>query len=130
MAKDKKLFLSKFLRRKISRAIIFIKSNFNNTIVSVTDLNGNVLAWSSSGSCGFKGSRKSTPFAAQTSVETVVKKLIEQGVKQIELNVKGVGSGRDTAIRCLQNFPIFLTVIRDITPISHNGCRVKKKRRV
>nr|YP_009540954.1 ribosomal protein S11 [Lepocinclis tripteris]AYQ93377.1 ribosomal protein S11 [Lepocinclis tripteris] len=130
MAKDKKLFLSKFLRRKISRAIIFMKSNFNNTIVSVTDLNGNVLAWSSSGSCGFKGSRKSTPFAAQTSVETVVKKLIEQGVKQIELNVKGVGSGRDTAIRCLQNFPIFLTVIRDITPISHNGCRVKKKRRV
>jgi len=100
------------------------------TIVSVTDFNGNVLAWSSSGTCGFKGARKSTPFAAQSSVEFLMKKLLNQGVKQVEVNVSGAGSGRDTAVRSIQNFPIGITVIRDITPIPYNGCRPKKKRRV
>lgn len=128
--KQKKLATSKFARRKMLRVIIYIKSTFNNTIVSVTDFNGNVVAWSSSGICGFKGARKSTPFAAQSSVELLMKKLLDQGVKQIEVNVSGAGSGRDTAVRSIQTFPVGITVIRDITTISYNGCRPKKKRRV
>nr|YP_009541138.1 ribosomal protein S11 [Lepocinclis steinii]AYQ93620.1 ribosomal protein S11 [Lepocinclis steinii] len=128
--KQKKVISSKFAKRKMLRVIIYIKSTFNNTIVSVTDFNGNVVAWSSSGTCGFKGARKSTPFAAQTSVESLMKKLLDQGVKQVEINVSGAGSGRDTAVRSIQNFPIGITVIRDITSISYNGCRPKKKRRV
>lgn len=100
------------------------------TIVSVTDFNGNVILWASSGVCGFKGARKSTPFAAQSSVEMLLKKLLDQGVKQVEINISGAGSGRDTAIRSIQAFPIGITVIRDVTSIPYNGCRPKKKRRV
>lgn len=100
------------------------------SIVSVTDFNGNVVAWSSSGICGFKGSRKSTPFAAQSAVESLMKRLLDQGIKQVEINISGAGSGRDTAIRSFQTFPVGVTVIRDITSIPYNGCRPKKKRRV
>ena len=103
MIKQKKLN-SKIIRRKVSRGVIHIKASFNNTLVSVTDMRGNVIAWSSSGSCGFKGSRKSTPFAAQTVTEVAIKKAIEQGVRQIEINVSGPGSGRETAVRSIQNF--------------------------
>lgn len=99
-------------------------------IVSISDINGNVIAWSSAGNCGFKGSRKSTPFAAQIASEVVLKKLVDQGLRQLEINVNGAGSGRDSAIRSVQNFGLAINVIRDITPIPHNGCRPKKKRRV
>nr|YP_009541077.1 ribosomal protein S11 [Lepocinclis playfairiana]AYQ93561.1 ribosomal protein S11 [Lepocinclis playfairiana] len=128
--KQRKLVASKFSKRKMLRVVFYIKSTFNNTIVSVTDFNGNVVAWSSSGTCGFKGARKSTPFAAQSSVEFLMKKLLDQGVKQVEVNVSGAGSGRDTAVRSIQAFPIGINVIRDITSIPYNGCRPKKKRRV
>ena len=100
------------------------------TIVSVSDMNGNVIAWASSGACGFKGARKGTPFAAQTTSELAIKKALEQGIRQVEINVSGPGSGRDMAIRAIQNFKLIISLIRDITPIPHNGCRPKKKRRV
>lgn len=122
MVKQKKLNV-KVLKRKVSRAIVHIKASFNNTLVSVSDMRGNVIAWSSSGSCGFKGSRKSTPFAAQTVTEVAIKKAIEQGVRQIEINVSGPGSGRETAVRSIQNFGLGILVIRDVTLIPHNGCR-------
>lgn len=129
MVKQKKLNV-KVLKRKVSRAIVHIKASFNNTLVSVSDMRGNVIAWSSSGSCGFKGSRKSTPFAAQTVTEVAIKKAIEQGVRQIEINVSGPGSGRETAVRSIQNFGLGILVIRDVTLIPHNGCRPTKKRRI
>lgn len=96
----------------------------------MSDINGNVIFWSSAGSCGFKGSRKSTPFAAQTASEIVLKKSIDQGIRQVEINVRGTGSGRDSAIRSVQNFGMSITVIKDITPLPHNGTRPKKRRRV
>ena len=129
MIKQKKLNV-KVIRRKISRGIVHIKASFNNTLVSVTDMRGNVISWSSSGSCGFKGSRKSTPFAAQTVTEVAIRKAIEQGLRQIEVNISGPGSGRETAVRSLQNLCLSILLIRDITPIPHNGCRPTKKRRI
>lgn len=129
MIKQKKLN-SKIIRRKVSRGVIHIKASFNNTLVSVTDMRGNVISWSSAGSCGFKGSRKSTPFAAQTATEVAIRKAIEQGMKQIEINVSGPGSGRETAIRSIQNLGLSILLIRDVTPIPHNGCRPSKKRRI
>ena len=96
----------------------------------MTDIRGNVIAWSSSGACGFKGSRKSTPFAAQTTTENAVRKALEQGIRQIEINVSGPGSGRDTAIRAIQNLGLGILLIRDVTRIPHNGCRPTKKRRI
>ena len=93
-------------------------------------MSGNVIAWASSGACGFKGARKGTPFAAQTASELAMKKAIDQGIRQIEININGPGSGRDMAIRAVQSFKLVVTLIRDITPIPHNGCRPKKKRRV
>jgi small subunit ribosomal protein S11 len=101
-----------------------------SSIVSVTDAKGNVIAWSSAGACGFKGSRKGTPFAAQTATENAVKKAIDQGLKQIEINVSGPGSGRETAIRAIQGMGLGIVLIRDVTLIPHNGCRPSKKRRV
>lgn len=127
--KQKKISV-KVIKRKVSRGIVYIKASFNNTLVSVTDMRGNVVSWSSAGSCGFKGSRKSTPFAAQTATEVAIKKAIEQGIRQVEINVSGPGSGRETAIRSLQNFGLTILVIRDITSIPHNGCRPSKKRRI
>lgn len=129
MIKQKKA-TAKSTKIKISRGIVHIKTSFNNTIVSVADLKGNVISWSSSGSCGFKGSRKSTPFAAQTTTTLAVKKAMEQGLRQVEINVSGPGSGRETAIRSIQAMGLGILVIKEVTPLPHNGCRPSKKRRI
>lgn len=117
-------------RKNIPHGIAHIKATFNNTIISITDMEGNTIAWSSSGTIGFKGSRKSTPFAAQLAAESVAKKAKENGVRKVEVRVKGPGSGRETAIRTLQANGLEVGSIKDVTPVPHNGCRPKKKRRV
>ena len=117
-------------RKNIQNGIAHIQSTFNNTIITITDMSGNVIAWSSSGSQGFKGSRKSTPFAAQLAAGDAAKKAQEHGVQNIEVYVKGPGSGREAALRALQAAGFNVTVIRDVTPIPHNGCRPPKRRRV
>ena len=109
--------------------VAHVKSSFNNTIVSITDVDGNVISWASSGAVGFKGSRKSTPFAAQLAAERAAKAAQEHGVRRVDVEVKGPGSGRDTAVRSLQNSGIEVTTIKDVTPIPHNGCRPPKRRR-
>jgi small subunit ribosomal protein S11 len=116
--------------RRTSSGIAHIKATFNNTIVAITDTMGNVIAWASSGSSGFKGSRKSTPFAAQVAAEGVAKKVMEMGMKELEIRVKGPGGGREAAIRSLQAAGLVIRVIKDVTPIPHNGCRPPKRRRV
>ncbi len=110
--------------------VAHIQATFNNTIVSISDMSGNVVSWSSSGAQGFKGSRKSTPFAAQVAAEKAGQKARDMGMKKLEVHVKGPGSGRESAIRSLQNVGMEITVIRDRTPIPHNGCRPRKRRRV
>jgi len=117
-------------RKKVEHGIAHIKSTFNNTIVSITDVNGNNIAWSSSGNVGFKGSRKSTPFAAQLAAEAAAKAAIEHGMRQVEVFVKGPGAGREAAIRSLQAAGLEVNTIKDVTPIPHNGCRPPKRRRV
>jgi small subunit ribosomal protein S11 len=117
-------------RKNVPYGVAHIKSSFNNTIVSITDMEGNVLAWASAGNVGFKGSRKSTPFAAQLAAESCARKAMEQGVRKVDVLVKGPGSGRETAIRSLQNTGIEVSGIKDVTPIPHNGCRPPKRRRV
>ena len=117
-------------KKNVSEGIVHIQSTFNNTIVTITDLSGNVLAWSSAGLQGFKGSRKSTPFAAQMAAEDAVKKAKEQGVRKVQVYVKGPGSGRESALRSLQTAGLNISLIRDVTPIPHNGCRPPKRRRV
>ena len=107
-----------------------IKTSFNNTIVTLTDTDGNVIAWESAGSAGFKGSRKSTPFAAQVTADAAARKGLEMGLERVEVLAKGAGSGRDTAIRSLQAAGLQVTGVRDVTPHAHNGCRPKKRRRV
>jgi len=114
----------------VEHGIAHIKSTFNNTIVSITDVNGNSIAWSSSGNVGFKGSRKSTPFAAQLAAEAAAKAAIEHGMRQVEVFVKGPGAGREAAIRSLQAAGLEVNTIKDVTPIPHNGCRPPKRRRV
>jgi len=114
----------------IDKGQAHIRSTFNNTIVSITDEQGNIIAWSSSGKVGYKGSRKSTPFAAQIAAEDAAKQAMEQGVKEIEIYVKGPGSGRESAIRSLQAAGLNVSLIKDVTPIPHNGCRPPKRRRV
>lgn len=116
-------------RKNVTYGIANIKSSFNNTIVSISDQQGNVLAWSSAGNVGFKGSRKSTPFAAQMAAEQCARKAMEHGVRRVDVHVKGPGSGRETAIRSLQNAGIEVTGIKDVTPVAHNGCRPPKRRR-
>jgi len=116
-------------RKNISTGIVHIKSSFNNTIVSITDTEGNVIAWASSGGVGFKGSRKSTPYAAQQAAEKAGKAAIEHGLRRAEVQVKGPGSGRDTAVRSIQQTGIEVTSIKDVTPVPHNGCRLPKRRR-
>lgn len=116
--------------KNIQNAIAHIKSTFNNTIVSITDLNGNVLGWSSSGTSGFKGSRKSTPYAGQVAAEQAAKKVADYGVSNIEVYIKGPGGGRESALRALQSSGLNITMIKDVTPIPHNGCRPPKRRRV
>ena len=116
-------------RKNVAYGVAHIKSSFNNTIVSITDQDGNVLAWASAGNVGFKGSRKSTPFAAQMAAEQCARRAMEHGVRKVDVVVKGPGSGRETAIRSLQNAGIEVTGIKDVTPVPHNGCRPPKRRR-
>lgn len=117
-------------KRNAVNGITHIKSTFNNTIVTITNLKGETLSWSSSGASGFKGAKKGTPFAAQTAAEKAAKQAMDQGMRQTEVLVNGPGSGRETAIRALQAAGLEITLIKDITPIPHNGCRPPKKRRV
>jgi small subunit ribosomal protein S11 len=117
-------------RKNVAFGIAHIKSSFNNTIVTFSDQQGNVIAWASSGNVGFKGSRKSTPFAAQLAAETAARRAMEHGVRKVDVVVKGPGSGRETAIRSIQNTGIEVVGIKDVTPIPHNGCRPPKRRRV
>lgn len=117
-------------RKNVQTGVVHIASTFNNTIVTVTDVAGNVLAWSTSGRRGFKGSRKSTPFAAQMAAEDAARRAQEHGVKTVSVRVKGPGAGREAAMRALANIGFRVTAIRDVTPIPHNGCRPRKRRRV
>lgn len=117
-------------RRTVAEGVVHIKSTFNNTIITITDVGGNALAWASAGGQGFRGSRKSTPFAAQTAAEQVARKVIDQGMRKVDVLVKGPGSGREAAIRALQAAGLEVSVIRDVTPIPHNGPRPPKRRRV
>jgi small subunit ribosomal protein S11 len=126
----KKVFKKKKEKKNIQDGIAHIQSTFNNTIITITDMNGNVIAWSSSGVKGFKGSRKSTPYAAQQSAEDAAKKAMLHGLKNIEVYVKGPGAGREAALRSLQSMGLNIRLIRDVTPIPHNGCRQPKRRRV
>ncbi len=117
-------------RKNITSGIAHVSATFNNTKITITDVQGNTISWSSSGSQGFKGSRKSTPYAAQMAAEDAGRKAMEHGVKTLEVNVKGPGSGRESALRALQSVGFMITAIRDVTPIPHNGCRPPKRRRV
>ena len=118
------------VKKNIEAGIAHIRSTFNNTIVTITDMQGNAIAWSSAGALGFRGSRKSTPFAAQMAAEAAAKTGMENGLKTLEVTVKGPGSGREAAIRALQAAGIEVTAIKDVTPVPHNGCRPPKRRRV
>ena len=120
----------KKVKRSVASGVVHIQSTFNNTIVTITDGMGNTVAWSSAGVLGFKGSRKSTPFAAQVAAEDAAKKAIEAGMKSVEVFVKGPGPGRESALRALQNTGFNVTSIKDVTPVPHNGCRPPKRRRV
>ena len=117
-------------RKNIPSGRIHIQSTFNNTIVTASDPQGNTIAWSSAGACGFKGAKKGTPFAAQQAAINVAKKIVDHGMRQVEVEVSGPGAGRETAIRALQSAGLRVTILRDVTPIPHNGCRAPKKRRV
>ena len=117
-------------RKNIATGVAHVLASFNNTIVTITDAQGNAIAWSSSGSQGFKGSRKSTPYAAQVAAEDAGKKAREHGMEQLEIMVSGPGSGRESALRALQSVGFYVTAIKDVTPIPHNGCRPRKRRRV
>ena len=117
-------------KKNIERGCAHIRSTFNNTIVTITDTQGNALSWASSGGLGFRGSRKSTPFASQMAAETAAKAAMEHGLKTVEVYVKGPGSGRESAIRALQTAGLEVSMIKDVTPIPHNGCRPPKRRRV
>ena len=117
-------------RKNVANGVAHIHASFNNTIVTITDTAGNVLSWSSAGNKGFKGSRKSTPFASQLAAETAAKKAMEHGMRQVEVYVKGPGTGRESAIRSIQAAGLEIVAIKDVTPIPHNGCRPPKRRRV
>ncbi|MDC0148197.1 30S ribosomal protein S11 [Alphaproteobacteria bacterium] len=117
-------------RKNISSGVAHVNSTFNNTLITITDAQGNAISWSSAGTMGFKGSRKSTPYAAQVAAEDASKKAMEHGVKTLEVHVRGPGSGRESALRALQAAGFTITSIRDVTPIPHNGCRPPKRRRV
>jgi small subunit ribosomal protein S11 len=117
-------------KKNIHNAVAHVKATFNNTIITISDVSGNVIAWATAGGQGFRGSRKSTPFAAQVAAENVAKKAMEHGVRKVEVLVKGPGIGRESAIRALQAAGLDVTLIKDVTPIPHNGCRPPKRRRV
>ena len=117
-------------RKNITNGVAHVNSTFNNTIITISDVQGNVISWSSAGGQGFKGSRKSTPYAAQVAAEDAGRKAQEHGMKSLDVNVKGPGSGRESALRALQAIGFTITSIRDVTPVPHNGCRPRKQRRV
>jgi small subunit ribosomal protein S11 len=117
-------------RKNVGHGVVHIKSSFNNTIITFTDQVGNVVSWASAGNVGFKGSRKSTPYAAQMAAEAAARRAMDHGVRKVDVQVKGPGSGRETAIRSIQNVGIDVTGIKDVTPVPHNGCRQPKRRRV
>ena len=120
----------KKVKKSVQSGVVHVQSTFNNTIITITDPSGSALAWASAGGSGFKGSRKSTPFAAQVAAEECAKKAMEHGVRQVSVYVKGPGSGRESAVRAIQAAGIKVTLIKDVTPVPHNGCRPKKRRRV
>lgn len=130
MAKPTRKSGPKKAKKNIPNGIAFIKSTFNNTIITITDAKGNVISWATSGSSGFKGAKKGTPFAAQTAADSAARRAMDNGMRQLEVMVSGPGAGRETAIRALQGAGLEITLIRDITPIPHNGCRPSKRRRV
>ena len=131
MAKaTKKVVRKRREKKNIEKGAVHIQATFNNTIVTITDVYGNAISWASAGELGFKGSRKSTPFAAQSASETAAKAAVEHGLKSVEVYVKGPGSGRESAIRALETVGLQITMIKDVTPIPHNGCRPPKRRRV
>ncbi len=130
MATAKKVVRKRRERKNIEKGTAHIRSTFNNSIITLTDVNGNTISWASAGELGFKGSRKSTPFAAQMAAETAAKAAIEHGLKSVDVFVKGPGQGRESAIRALQAAGLEITSIKDVTPIPHNGCRPPKRRRV
>nr|WDB00708.1 ribosomal protein S11 [Cavernulicola chilensis] len=130
MAKQKKKTPSKKVRQNIAKGVVHIKSTFNNTIITITDLQGSTISSASAGIAGFKGAKKGTPFAAQTAAQTAAQKAMDQGMKQIEVLIAGPGSGRETAIRALQAVGLEIGLIKDITPVPHNGCRPPKRRRI
>ncbi len=129
-ATTKKVVRRRRERKNIEKGAAHIRATFNNTIVTISDVNGNAVSWASAGELGFKGSKKSTPFAAQMAAETAAKAAMEHGMKTVEVYVKGPGSGRESAIRALQAVGLDITLIKDVTPIPHNGCRPPKRRRV
>ena len=130
MATEKAARTKKRERKNITSGVAHVSASFNNTMITITDAQGNAIAWASSGAQGFKGSRKSTPFAAQMAAEAVGRKAMEHGMKTLEIEVRGPGSGRESALRALQATGFIITSIRDVTPIPHNGCRPPKRRRV
>jgi small subunit ribosomal protein S11 len=130
MAKETTPRLRRRERKNISAGVAHVSASFNNTMITITDAQGNAISWSSSGSQGFRGSRKSTPFAAQVAAESAGRKAMEHGMKTLEVEVRGPGSGRESALRALQAVGFTITSIRDVTPIPHNGCRPRKRRRV
>jgi small subunit ribosomal protein S11 len=130
MAKDSSPRLRRRERKNISSGVAHVSATFNNTMITITDAQGNAISWSSAGSQGFKGSRKSTPFAAQVAAENAARKAMEHGMKTLEVQVRGPGSGRESALRALSAAGFVITSIRDVTPIPHNGCRPRKRRRV
>ena len=130
MAKPGKRVRKKVEKKNIANGIAHIQATFNNTIVTITDVTGNVISWCTSGSKGFRGSRKSTPFAAQMAAEDAANKAKEHGLRSVEVWVKGPGSGRESAVRAVQGLGVDITAIKDVTPIPHNGCRAPKRRRV
>jgi small subunit ribosomal protein S11 len=130
MARPTKKTGAKKQKRNVPNGVAYIQSTFNNTIVTISDTRGDVVSWASAGSSGFKGAKKGTPFAAQTAADAAARRAIDQGMRQIEVMVSGPGAGRETAIRAIQGAGLEITLIRDVTPIPHNGCRPPKRRRV
>jgi small subunit ribosomal protein S11 len=130
MSKTKRRIGSRRNENRVLKGVIYVQASFNNTIVTATDVRGQVISWSSAGACGFKGTRRGTPFAAQTAAENVIRTLMDRGMERVEVMISGPGRGRDTALRTIRRSGILLSFVRDVTPMPHNGCRPPKKRRV